>query len=156
MLHSALGPFRDSLDLLQEDWDRSFKTNVRGAWLVSRYVCLKMITFKHEGSIINISSIDGVGRALSHGAVAYSSSKSALIYMTKVMAMELGKHKIRVNAICPGLFHSEITDGLFQKKWLENVISKTVPLRDLGTIDPALTSLVRYIPDPWLVKLYDG
>lgn len=59
--------------------------------------------------------------------------------------MELGVHNIRVNSISPGLFKSEITEGLMQKQWLQNVAVKTVPLRTYGTSDPALTSLVRYL-----------
>lgn len=59
--------------------------------------------------------------------------------------MELGEFKIRVNSISPGLFNSEITQGLMQKDWLKNVALKTVPLRTFGTSDPALTSLVRYL-----------
>lgn len=58
------------------------------------------------------------------------------------MALELGVYKIRVNSISPGLFKSEITQGLMQKDWLHNVERKTVPLREYGTADPALTSLV--------------
>lgn len=61
------------------------------------------------------------------------------------MAMELGKYKIRVNSISPGLFKSEITQGLMQKDWLKNVALRTVPLREYGTVDPALTTLVRYL-----------
>ncbi|KAL5997321.1 hypothetical protein ACLOJK_008251 [Asimina triloba] len=61
------------------------------------------------------------------------------------MALELGVHNIRVNSISPGLFKSEITEGLMQKDWLNNVALKTVPLRTYGTSDPALTSLVRYL-----------
>jgi len=63
----------------------------------------------------------------------------------QVMAMELGAYKIRVNSISPGLFKSEITQGLMQKDWLSNVALKTVPLRTFGTADPALTSLARYL-----------
>jgi enoyl-[acyl-carrier-protein] reductase (NADH) len=61
------------------------------------------------------------------------------------MALELGAHKIRINAISPGLFKSEITEGLMQKDWLNTVAMRTVPLRTYGTSNPALTSLVRYL-----------
>lgn len=61
------------------------------------------------------------------------------------MAMELGAHKIRVNSISPGLFKSEITEGLMQRDWLNNVAERTVPLRTFGTSDPALTTLIRYL-----------
>jgi len=63
----------------------------------------------------------------------------------QVMALELGEHYIRVNAIAPALFNSEITAGLMAKKWLNNVAMKIVPLRSYGTSDPALTSLVRHL-----------
>lgn len=61
------------------------------------------------------------------------------------MAMELGVYKIRVNNINPGIFRSEITQGLMEKEWLENVVQRTVPLRTYGTADPALTRLIRYL-----------
>ncbi|MFS8001494.1 putative 3-oxoacyl-[acyl-carrier-protein] reductase [Helianthus anomalus] len=79
------GPYRSLLDLKEEDWDRTFGTNVKGSWLVSKYVCQQMLASNQEGSIINISSIAGLNRLLPHGAVAYASSKSALNTMTKVM-----------------------------------------------------------------------
>lgn len=61
------------------------------------------------------------------------------------MALELGANKIRVNSISPGLFKSEITESLMKKDWLNNVAKKTVPLKDYGTSNPALTSVVRYL-----------
>ena len=61
------------------------------------------------------------------------------------MALELGVYKIRVNSISPSIFKSEITQGLMQKDWLHKVMKKIVPLRDCGTSDPALTSLIRYL-----------
>ncbi|XP_076958233.1 uncharacterized protein LOC143633904 isoform X2 [Bidens hawaiensis] len=139
------GPVQNPLDWSEKDWDKIFRTNVKGSWLVSKYVCLQMRAFNHAGSVINISSIAGLQRTHGPGSLAYATSKSALDTMTKVMAMELGKHKIRVNSICPSLFKSEITEELMQKKWLKNVASKAAPLREFGTTDPALTSLVRYL-----------
>ncbi|XP_023743592.1 uncharacterized protein LOC111891758 [Lactuca sativa] len=139
------GPVRGALDLSEEDWEKAFKTNVTGSWLVSKYVCRHMVALNQGGSIINMSSCAGLNRTHEKGAVAYISSKAAFNTMTKVMAMELGKHKIRVNSICPGIFKSEITEELLQKKWLKNVTSKIVPLGDFGTTDPALTSMVRYL-----------
>lgn len=61
------------------------------------------------------------------------------------MAMEFGKYGIRVNSISPGIFNSEITEGLMQRNWLNKVVERTVPLRTLGSTDPALTSLLRYL-----------
>ncbi|PWA74068.1 hypothetical protein CTI12_AA248460 [Artemisia annua] len=139
------GPVKNPLNLSEEDWDRAFNTNLRGSWLVSKYVGLHMVASNQGGSIINISSTAGLNRGHLPGALAYATSKSALNTMTKVMAMELGGHKIRVNSISPGIFKSEITEELLQKKWFKNVVSKTMPLKELGVTDPALTSLVKYL-----------
>ncbi|XP_059658726.1 uncharacterized protein LOC132305057 [Cornus florida] len=139
------GGVHSPLDLSEEEWNNTVKTNLTGSWLVSKYVCIRMRDANLGGSIINISSIAGINRTQFHGDVAYSSSKAGLNTMTKVMALGLARHKIRVNSISPGFFRSEITEGLMQKDWLNNVVSKTVPLKTFGTIDPALTSLVRYL-----------
>ncbi|CAI9287620.1 unnamed protein product [Lactuca saligna] len=139
------GPVRNPLNLSEEDWDTTFRTNLTGSWLVSKYVGLQMVANNQGGSIINISSTAGLTRGHLPGALAYASSKSALNTMTKVMSMELGSYKIRVNSISPGIFKSEITEQLLQKKWLKNVVAKTMPLRELGVTDPGLTSLVKYL-----------
>ncbi|KAJ4706683.1 Reductase [Melia azedarach] len=139
------GKVKTSIDLSEEEWNRVIKTNLTGAWLVAKFVCLRMRDASQGGSVINISSTSGLNGGHLPGAVAYASSKAALNAMTKVMALELGVHKIRVNSISPGIFRSEITKDLMQKDWLPNVTSKIVPLREYGCSDPALTSLVRYL-----------
>ncbi|KAK9072266.1 hypothetical protein SSX86_008699 [Deinandra increscens subsp. villosa] len=140
-----VGPLQSVLDLSQKDWDNTFKTNLRGSWLVSRYVCLLMRDSNQGGSVISISSMGGLNRVHQLGKVAYNSSKAALDTMTRVMAIELGKHNIRVNSIVPGIVNSEITEGLMKKKWINNVAAKTVPLKEFGKTDPSLTSLVRFL-----------
>ncbi|XP_022966091.1 uncharacterized protein LOC111465881 [Cucurbita maxima] len=139
------GGVKSPLKLSEEEWNKVMNTNLRGSWLVSKYVGIRMRDTNRGGSIINISSMVGVNRVLQPGALAYAASKAALNTLTKVFAMELGTHHIRVNSISPGLFKSEHTEELIRKDWLENVIRRTVPLRTLGTSDPALTTLVRYL-----------
>ncbi|KAL9260295.1 3-oxoacyl-[acyl-carrier-protein] reductase FabG-like protein, partial [Drosera capensis] len=139
------GNVRSPLELSQDEWDSTFKTNLRGAWLVSKYVSIRMRDATIEGCIINISSIGGINRGHLPGGLAYNASKAAVNTMTKVMALELGPYKIRVNCIAPGLFRSEITEKLLEKDWLEDVHHKIIPLKNTGTVDPALTSLIRYL-----------
>lgn len=133
------------LELTEEEWDSTMRTNLTGTWLVSKYVCKHMRDAHHGGSIINISSIAGLDRGQLPGGLAYATSKTGVVTLTKVMAMEMGMYKIRVNSINPGLFRSEITEGLMEKEWLNNVAERTVPLRTFGSTDPALTSLARYL-----------
>ncbi|XP_058070890.1 uncharacterized protein LOC131219920 [Magnolia sinica] len=139
------GSVHSPLSLSEEEWNNIITTNLTGSWLVSKYICEHMQKANQKGSIINISSIAGLNRGLLPGSLAYAVSKAGVNTMTKVMAMELGVHNIRVNSISPGIFKSEITEGLMQKEWLNTVAERTVPLRTFGTSDPALTSLVRYL-----------
>lgn len=139
------GRVHSPLDLKEDEWTELIKTNLTGTWLVSKYVSREMRDGGEGGSIINISSIAGLERGQLPGGLAYAASKTAVNAMTKVMALELGEYKIRVNSISPGLFKSEITQGLMQKDWLNAVAIKTVPLRTYGESNPALTELLRYL-----------
>ncbi|XP_057443118.1 uncharacterized protein LOC130734630 [Lotus japonicus] len=139
------GNVKSPLELSEEEWNQVLRTNLTGAWLVSKSVCKRMRDARRGGSVINISSIGGLNRGQLPGSVAYSASKAGVNMLTKVMALELGPYRIRVNSISPGLFKSEITEKLMEKDWLNNVAIKTVPLRKFGTLKPALTSIIRYL-----------
>ncbi|EPS63859.1 hypothetical protein M569_10924, partial [Genlisea aurea] len=140
------GSVHTPLDLSEDEWNQIVTTNMKGTWLVSKHVCTRMRDAKQGGgSVINISSIAGLDRGQLPGSLAYAASKTAVNNMTKMMAVELGIYNIRVNSISPGLFKSEITESLFRKEWLETVNLRTIPLRTVGSSDPALTSLVRYL-----------
>ncbi|KAI7736894.1 hypothetical protein M8C21_032329 [Ambrosia artemisiifolia] len=139
------GQPQNPLEFKEKDWEYIFRTNTTGSWLVAKHVGLRMRKAKRGGSVINISSITGIGRVYLPGGVAYASSKAAVNTMTKVMAMELGAYNIRVNCINPGIFRTEITQGLVDKDWFNNVTLKTIPLKTLGTINPALTGVTRYL-----------
>jgi NAD(P)-dependent dehydrogenase (short-subunit alcohol dehydrogenase family) len=92
----------------EEDWDRVMNTNARGAFLCSKAVIPSMVK-RGGGSVINVSSGGGLKGYV--GGTAYASSKAAMIMLTKVLALEHGKDKIRANVICPGSIHSEMFDG---------------------------------------------
>jgi NAD(P)-dependent dehydrogenase (short-subunit alcohol dehydrogenase family) len=139
------GGVHSTLDWPEDEWDKVIKTNLTGLWLVAKHVCRHMRDAKLKGSVINVSSVAGLNRGHLPGSIGYTSSKSAVHYATKLMALELGACGIRVNTIAPGIFKSEITAPLLQKRWLNIVVSKIVPLKEHGTTDPALTSLVRYL-----------
>ena len=93
-----------------EDWDKSMNTNVKGIFLVSKYIIPHMMDQKY-GKVVNISSINAViadkgDMFIRH---SYNASKSAVLGLTKGMAASYGKYNITVNAIGPGLFESEMT-----------------------------------------------
>ncbi|KAM3289005.1 7alpha-hydroxysteroid dehydrogenase [Capsicum chacoense] len=140
------GSTSSSLNLSEEEWEHTYKTNLRGAWLVSKYVCKRMRDAKQGGgTVINITSIAALNRVLVGGTLAYASSKMALDMVTKIMALELGADNIRVNSISPGIFKSEITESLLQQEWFHKFLYKTHPQRFIGKTDPALTTLLRYL-----------
>ncbi|WOK92582.1 hypothetical protein Cni_G01273 [Canna indica] len=139
------GGVHSPLDWPEEEWNATIATNLTGLWLVTKHVCRRMVDAKQKGSVINISSTSGINRGKLPGAIAYAVSKEGVNALTKVMALELGVHNIRVNSISPGIFKSEITENLLQKSWINKVAMKIVPLRTFGTSDPAITSLVRYL-----------
>ncbi|EFJ24124.1 hypothetical protein SELMODRAFT_101607 [Selaginella moellendorffii] len=134
-------PVKSPLELDEDDWNKTFNTNTRGTWLVSKAVARRMVAAKKPGSIINISSTASSGGLLP-GGIAYASSKAAINRLTQSMALELGKFKIRVNAIAAGIFRSEITDSLLDKAWVHDAAAKIVPLLRFGQVSPDLTSLV--------------
>uniref|UniRef100_D5ACM9 3-oxoacyl-[acyl-carrier-protein] reductase n=1 Tax=Picea sitchensis TaxID=3332 RepID=D5ACM9_PICSI len=139
------GNVNSSLDLKEDEWNKVITTNLRGTWLVSKAVGKRMREAKRGGSIINISSIGGLPRGELPGGIAYSASKAGINAMTKIMALELGMYNIRVNAVAPGLFRSEITAGLMEKDWLNTVARKIVPLQTWGEIEPTLTSTLHLL-----------
>jgi NAD(P)-dependent dehydrogenase (short-subunit alcohol dehydrogenase family) len=92
----------------EDDWNRIFNTNVRAVWLLCRAV-LPHMRNAGGGSIINMSSVTGVVGA--RNRAAYSASKGAITILTKSMALDHAPDKVRVNCICPGYVHTELTEN---------------------------------------------
>jgi NAD(P)-dependent dehydrogenase (short-subunit alcohol dehydrogenase family) len=96
-LGGAFGPIED---LEVEDWDYTFAVLTRGPFLGIKHGARVMIEQGEGGSIINTASVAGLSGGA--GPQAYSAAKAALVNLSMTAAVELGKYKIRVNAICPG------------------------------------------------------
>jgi 3-oxoacyl-[acyl-carrier protein] reductase len=94
------------VDMEDDEWDHVFGVNVRGPFLLSRAAARAMIADGRGGNIVNISSTAGESARV--GAAHYCSSKAALNMLTKVLAIELASHRIRVNAVAPGLVLDEV------------------------------------------------
>ena len=109
----------------KEDWDKVLQVNLTGQFLCAQAVGRQMMKQK-SGSIINIASIAGLGGYAS--SVPYSASKAGVILMTKTLAVEWGKYNVRVNAICPGVFATNMTDSYLKDKQFKDMIQNKVPL----------------------------
>lgn len=96
-------------DLTPEDWDKTLNINLKGTFLTVKYAVPYLK--KRGGSVIVTSSVNGTRIFSNTGATAYSCSKAAQVAFTKMVALELAKHRIRVNVICPGAIETQIVDN---------------------------------------------
>lgn len=112
-----------------EAFDKIMAVNVKAPFELARRLVPPMIERK-RGAIINISSIGGL--APEPGLGIYSVSKAAIISLTKVMALELGPHGIRANAICPGFIKTDFSATLWQNEALVQDVLQRTPLERLG------------------------
>ncbi len=129
ILVNNAGITRDNLLLRMSDeaWDDVINTNLRSAYICSKFA-LRSMMGQSWGRIVNISSMAGVvGNA---GQSNYSSAKAGLIAFTKSIAREVGSLNITVNAIAPGFIITEMTDKLPQET--KDMILSRIPLRRFG------------------------
>ena len=117
------------LDAQEDQTDAVFATNQKSVFMMAQAMAKRWIDAGKPGVIINIASIAGM-RAMG-GAASYAASKAAVIQMTKTQALELARHQIRVNAIAPGYFSTEINQGFLNSPQGEALI-KRIPMRRAG------------------------
>jgi NAD(P)-dependent dehydrogenase (short-subunit alcohol dehydrogenase family) len=113
----------------EEDWDYVLDTNLKGAWLMARQFAEHLVERKRGGRIINISSVLAsrtIGRV-----PAYCAAKAGLSHLTHVLAMELARYGILVNAIAPGYVETDFNRAFFQTEPGKALIRR-IPLKRLG------------------------
>jgi len=129
VLVNNAGFTRDNLlfRITEADWDSVIDTNLKGAFLVTKYAARGMIK-RRWGRVINITSVVGLNG--NKGQSNYSASKAGIIGFTKSVAKELASRNVLVNAVAPGFVETELTQGISpeaKKYFLDNI-----PLGRLG------------------------
>lgn len=100
-------------DLTPEEWQKTIDINLNGTFYTLKYAVPHLK--KRGGSVIITSSVNGTRNFSNTGATAYSCTKAAQVAFAKMTALELAKHRIRVNVICPGAIESEIDENTEQR-----------------------------------------
>lgn len=115
--------------ITEEDWRAVMNTNLDGVWRVAKAGTNALMQAGKPGSIINIASITALRPQ--HTIAAYAASKAAVDHLTRVMALEAARYGIRVNAIAPGYFKTDINDEFLDSEPGEKM-RKRVPMRRFG------------------------
>lgn len=123
----------DFLELTEADFDRVLRVNLKGAFLVAQGVAKHLVARKKQGAIVNIASINSV--VAIPNQTPYSVSKGGLLQLTRVMAMALAPHGIRVNAIGPGSIMTDMLGSVATDREAKRRILSRTPLGRIGEPD---------------------
>ena len=118
-----------ALDQPKDTFDHVIDTNLRGVWKMAIEAATVMRNQGVQGAIVNIASIVGIRPAA--GLSAYAVSKAGVVHMTKALGLEWARYGIRVNALAPGYFETEINEGYFDSEQGEKMLRR-VPMRRVG------------------------
>jgi NAD(P)-dependent dehydrogenase (short-subunit alcohol dehydrogenase family) len=113
-------------DIKADEWDQTIAVNLRGTYLTLRFT-VPHLKNGDGGSIVVVSSINGTRTFTSPGATAYAATKAAQLAMVQQLALELGRHRIRVNAVCPGAIETNIDDSTTKRAEEETAIPVVWP-----------------------------
>jgi 3-oxoacyl-[acyl-carrier protein] reductase len=129
-------------DLTEQEWRRVVGTNLDAVFFWAQEAARRMLTAGAKGSIVNIASVLGLG--VSKGTIAYSAAKAGVIQITKTLGLELAFKGVRVNAIAPGWFVTEINQDYLNSEQGRK-LTRDIPVGRFGQdgdLDGALLLLV--------------
>ena len=123
----------------EQNWDFIMDANLKGAWRVAQAVARRSVELDRPCNIINIASI--LGLRVGFGESIYAISKAGVVQMTKAMALELGRKQIRVNAICPGYFATEMNSDYLLSEAGQEYLANT-PAGRMGQVEELTAPLL--------------
>jgi NAD(P)-dependent dehydrogenase (short-subunit alcohol dehydrogenase family) len=122
-----------AMDVTEEEWRRVVGTNLDAVFYNAQDAAKRMLAAGKKGAIVNIASVLGFG--VSKGTVAYSTAKAGVIQMTKALGLELAFKGVRVNAIAPGWFVTDMNSEAFDQARVRERLLRDVPMRRTGNLD---------------------
>ena len=130
--NAGIAATRPFLEHSAADWDQVMQVDLRGAFLMAQAAARGMVSAGQGGAIVNIASI--LGARVIPGVASYSAAKAGLVHLTRQMAVELARHRIRVNALAPGYIATDINAEFFASEAGQALV-KRVPQRRLGRLE---------------------
>ena len=131
-----------AVEMPPEEWRKVLSTNLDAVFFWAQEAARRLLAAKKQGAIVNIASV--LGLAVSKGAVAYAAAKAGVVQVTKALAVELAFKGVRVNAIAPGWFVTEMNDDYLSSE-AGAAIKREIPMGRFGNsgdLDGALLLLV--------------
>jgi NAD(P)-dependent dehydrogenase (short-subunit alcohol dehydrogenase family) len=122
---------RPVLEQTEADFDLVVDTNLKGSWLVATEAARRMVAAGVGGSIVNVASI--LGERVAGGVAPYAISKAGMIQATKAMALELARHRIRVNALLPGYIVTDLNKDFLESQAGQKLRTR-IPSRRFGQL----------------------
>jgi NAD(P)-dependent dehydrogenase (short-subunit alcohol dehydrogenase family) len=141
--NAGVYPAAPFLDMTLEQWDAVLDVNLRAAFVVCQRFARGMVTRGEGGVIVTIAS--GSARFARVGAAHYGASKAGLVALTRTMALELAPHRVRVNAVSPGIV--DVPGGPALAPEYRDAMTAMVPLGRMGTPDD-VAATVLLVADP--------
>lgn len=130
--NAGVGETEAALSVSEAQWDSQIDVNLKGCFFAAQAAAKLMVEQDGGGAIVNIASI--LGERVAGKVAPYAISKAGLIQMTKALALEWARHKIRVNALAPGYIVTDINRAFFAGEAGE-ALKKRIPMRRPGELD---------------------
>ncbi|XP_050941444.1 carbonyl reductase [NADPH] 2 isoform X1 [Cucumis melo] len=143
--YSYEGPIQDALQLSEEEFKKIVKINLMASWFLMKAVCRRMRDQKSGGSVIFLTTLIGAERGLYPGGAAYGSCSAGLQQLARTSALDVGKYKIRVNAIARGLHLDDGYPVSVGKERAKKLVKDAAPLERWLDVKDDLASTVIYL-----------